>query len=512
MKKNLLKSTFTVSLMTILSRVTGFIRDLIFAHVFGAGASLDAFLVAFRIPNFLRRLFAEGAFSQAFIPVLSDYRQNHNEDETHAFVNRMAGAMITVLFLVTLLAIIITPWLVYLFAPGFVHDPSRYALATSMLRITFPYLLFISLAALAGGILNTYGKFSVPAFTPCLLNIILMGAAIWLAPHFAEPIIALSWGIFVGGVVQLGFQLPFLHKLNLLPKPQLLWRDEGVRRVMKLMLPATFGVSVAQLGVFIDTLFASFLHTGSLSWLYYSDRLTSFPLGVFGVAIATVVLPHLSRKHAAKSSEEFSAALDWALRFVLVIGLPAAVAIILLSGPILATLFEYGKFTHFDVIMARRSLLGFAIGVPAFMLVKVLASGFYSRQNIKTPVKIAAIAVVSNAILDAILIFPLAHAGLALATSLATFLNAGLLFFTLRHFQYYQPRKGWAKYASGLLFANIVMALVIWFSTANLSQWLIWGWSTKVGHLTAICSAAILSYLICLWVARVKWREFIFVE
>lgn len=508
MSKTLFKSTFLVSLMTVSSRITGFLRDLVFAHVFGAAAGLDAFLVAFKVPNFLRRLFAEGAFSQAFVPVLSEYRQTRTEDEVRIFLNRMAGSLILVLFIFTAIAVVVTPWMVWIFAPGFVEDPTRYDLAKIMLRITFPYLFFISLTAYVSGILNTYGKFGIPSFTPNILNFALIGAAIFMAPHFSKPVVALAWGVFIGGAAQLLFQLPFLHKLKLFPKPQLLWRDEGVRKVMKLMLPAVFGVSVAQISLFIDTLFASFLRPGSLSWLYYSDRLTSFPLGVFGVAIATVVLPHLSKKFAANSNQEFSQTLDWALKLILIIALPATIGIMLLSGPILTTLLQYGKFSAFDVMMSQRSLIGFAIGIPAFMLVKVLASGFYSRQNIKTPVRIAIIAMISNIILDTVLIFPLAHAGLALATSLTSSLNAGLLYKMLRKKDFYQPGTDWKVFFLRVVSANIVMAAFLWFFSASLPLWLDWSWLNRAWHLGLLCGGAVAIYAICLWISGVRLRDF----
>ena len=495
--------------MTVISRITGFIRELAFAYVFGATAGLDAFIVAYRIPNFLRRLFAEGAFSQAFVPILSEYNQKRSIEETRAFLGHMAGLMISVLFVFTLLAVLTTPWLVYVFAPGFVGDPSRLELASSMLRITFPYILFVSLTAYVSGILNTYGRFAIPAFTPNLLNLTLIGAAIFVSPYFAEPIKALAWGIFIGGIAQLLFQLPFLYRLGLMPKPSILWRDSGVRRVLKLMVPAIFGVSVAQISLLVNLLLASFLTAGSMSWLYFSDRLTSFPLGVFGVAIATVVLPHLSKKYATKSHEEFSEALDWALKFILVIALPAAIGIAMLSGPILITLFQHGKFTEFDVLMARQSLLGFTIGVPAFMLVKVFASGFYSRQNIKTPVKIAVTSLLANIVLAIILIFPLKHAGLALATSLGSVLNAALLYWVLRRNKYYEPGRGWGLFWMRIIFANFALVLSLWFFTGNLSIWFDWGWFTRAWHLALLCSGAAFVYFVCLWVSGMRFRDFV---
>ncbi|MBU0745075.1 MAG: murein biosynthesis integral membrane protein MurJ [Gammaproteobacteria bacterium] len=512
MKKSLLKSTFVFSLMTAISRVTGLARDLVFAYVFGATAGLDAFLVAYRIPNFLRRLFAEGAFSQAFVPVLSEYNQKQGLDDTKVFLNHMAGLMITVLFVFTVVAVLATPILVYIFAPGFIDEPGKLALTTSMLKITFPYILFISLTAYVSGILNTYGKFGIPAFTPNLLNFALIGAALFMAPYFSDPVKALAWGIFIGGVAQLLFQLPFLYKLGLMPSPSILWRDTGVRRVLKLMVPAIFGVSVVQISVLIDTLLASFLPSGSITWLYYSDRLTSFPLGVFGVAIATVVLPYLSRKYSSESHQEFSEALDWGLKFVLLIALPATIGIAILSGPILVTLFQRGEFTAFDVEMARRSLLGFAVGMPAFMLVKILASGFYSRQNIKTPVKIAITAVLSNIVLAVILIFPLKHAGLALATSLTSMLNAFLLFWSLRRNKHYQPGKDWKIFWLRMLFANAALAFMLWFATSDLSLWFDWDWFTRIWHLAILCSGAVLIYFLCLWISGMKIKEFMLQE
>ncbi len=514
MKKSLLKSTFAFSFMTVISRITGLLRDIAFAYYIGATAGFDVFNIAYRIPNFLRGLFGEGAFSQAFVPVLSEYREKRSEAEVKLFLNHIAGLMILVLSILTVVAILVTPYLVYVFAPGFIHDPNRLELTAVMLRITFPYILFISLTAYVSGILNAYGKFGIPAFAPNLLNLALIGAAIFLAPYFAEPAAALAWGIFVGGIAQLIFQLPFLYKLNLMPRPNILWGDTGVGRVLKLMLPAMFGVSVAQISFLVDNLLASFLQVGSVSWLYFSSRLALFPLGVFGVAIATVVLPYLSRKYAAKSQEEFSRALDWALRFVLIIAIPAVIGIVMLAGPIVATLFQFhgGQLREFDVLMVRRSLWGFTLGIPAFMLVKVFASGFYSRQNIKTPVKMAVIAMLSNIVLAVILVFPLKHAGLALATSLTSSLNAGLLFWTIRRDNHYQPGNGWVIFWLRLIFANVTLALFLWLTAADLAVWFGWSSHVRVWHLATSCVGAVLVYFACLWVSGMKVREFIFQE
>ena len=508
MKKSLLKSSYVVATMTILSRIAGMAREIIFANIFGASAGFDAFLVAFKIPNFMRRLFAEGAFSQAFVPVLSEYRQSKSAADARIFMGRMAGNLSLVLFIVTIIAVLITPILVMIFAPGFIHDPTRFGLAAAMLRITFPYLLLVSLAAFAGAVLNSYDVFSVPAITPILLNLSLIGAAIFLAPHFKNPVEALAWGVFIGGVLQVLLQIPFLKHLHLLPRPQIFWHDPGVRKVFKLMVPAIFGVSVAQISLLIDTLFASFLRTGSITWLYYSDRLTNFPLGVFGVTLAIVVLPHLSRKHTAKSPQEFSAALDWALRCVFVIGIPSAIGLLLLAGPLLATILQHGQFNNFDVIMARKSLMAFSIGLPAFMLIKILASGFYSTQNIKTPVKIAVIAMTANMFLNLILIFPLAHAGLALATTLTSSLNAGLLFYMLCKRKIYVPQKGWLVYGLQLGFANLVMAAMLWFSSAKVSIWLSWNTEQRLLHLLPILLGAVIIYTLCLLISGLRPKHF----
>lgn len=508
MRKNLLKSSYVVASMTILSRIVGLVREIVFANFFGASAGMDAFLVAFRIPNFMRRLFAEGAFSQAFVPILSEYRQLRSEQDAHIFINRMAGMLSLVLLCVTTITVLLAPIFVMIFAPGFIHDPTRFSLAVSMLRVTFPYLLFISLTAFAGAILNSYDIFSVPAVTPVLLNFSLISAAIFLAPYFKNPVQALAWGVFIGGVLQLCFQLPFLKRLHLFPRPQIFWRDPGVKKVIKLLVPAIFGVSVAQISVLIDTLFASFLREGSITWLYFSDRMTNFPLGVFGVAIAVVVLPHLSRTHANKAAHEFSASLDWALRSILIIGIPSAVGLFMLAAPLLSTILQHGKFNIFDVTMASRSLMAFAVGLPAFMSIKVLASGFYSRQDIKTPVKIAVIAMISNMFLNLILIFPLAHAGLALATSITSTLNASLLFYLLYKRKIYTPQKGWHKYALQLGFANTAMAIMLWFTSATTRQWVIWSSHQRILHLLPILLSAVILYGICLYLSGLRWHDF----
>ncbi|HEX9585888.1 MAG TPA: murein biosynthesis integral membrane protein MurJ, partial [Gammaproteobacteria bacterium] len=357
MTRNLFKSTARVGVNTTLSRILGFVRDIVIARGFGAGTDTDAFFVAFRIPNLLRRLFAEGAFATAFVPVLTEYKTQRSHGEVQALVAHVAGALGVVLFLITAAGVVAAPVIVLVFAPGFLGAGDQFDLTVAMVRVTFPYILFISLTAFAGGILNTYGRFGVPAFTPVLLNLTLIAAALWLAPRMARPVEGLAWGVFAAGVVQLGFQFPFVKRLGFLVKPRLKRGHEGVRRILRLIVPATVGVSVAQINLLVDTLIASFLVSGSISWLYYSDRMVEFPLGVFGIALATVILPSLSQQHAAKSPAEFSRTLDWALRLVLIIGTPAALGLAALASPILTTLFQYGEFGRDDARLASLSLV-----------------------------------------------------------------------------------------------------------------------------------------------------------
>lgn len=506
--KSLFRSTTLVSGITAISRILGFIRDMLIAHLFGASPAIDAFYVAFRIPNFMRGLFAEGAFAQAFVPVLSEYRQQRSFEEVRQFISRMQGSLGVVLLLVVAIALTFTPWLTRLFAPGYIHDPHRFELATHMLRITFPYLMLISLTAFYGSVLNSYGLFGAPSFTPVLLNVVMIVAALWLAPHFLQPVVALAWGVLFAGCVQFLFQLPFMQYRGLFVWPTLHWHDAGVRRVIKLLVPALFGVSVAQISLLLDTVFASFLPAGSITWLYYSDRLTYFPLGIFGVALATVVLPHLSRKHADGSNSEFSQSLDWALRCVLVIAVPAGIGLFMLAKPLFMSLFQSGNFTPHDADMAGRSLRAYAVGLPAFMLVKVLASGFYSKQDVKTPVRVAVTALVVNMLLNFALIWPLAHAGLALATSLSSSLNAGLLAWYLIKRKVLQLQPGWWLYLLRLLFAGAITCALLAWLTPNLGVWLHWSWHRRLLHLLGLILLSVLAYFASLRLSGIRLRDF----
>jgi len=505
----LLGKTIAVGGNTFISRVLGLVRDIVIASVFGAKEEADAFFVAFRIPNLLRRLFGEGAFSQAFVPVLSEYKAHRPHPEVRDLVSHVFGTLGGIVLLTTVVGILTAPILVVLFAPGFfMHYEDKYALTTQMLMITFPYLFFISLTAAAGGILNSYGRFGVPAFTPVLLNISLISTAIWLAPHMTEPVTALAWGVFIAGVAQLLFQLPFLHHLQLLPRPRFQRNHEGVRRIIRLLIPALFGVSVAQINLLTDTLIASFLATGSVSWLYYSDRLMEFPMGVFGIALATVILPNLSRRHTEGSATRFSKLLDWALRLVLLIGLPAAIGLTVLASPMLTTLFQYGELGEYDIEMATRSLMAYGFGLMGFVYIKVLAPGFYARQNTKTPVRIGVIAMLANMVFNLILVFPLAHAGLALATTLSAFLNAGLLYVGLRREGVYSPEPGWGKFTVRVLIANLLLIVMLWFMKGESSAWFAAEVTTRAMWLLGLISAGALGYFCALFLLGIRLRDF----
>ena len=506
MQHKLLKNTAIVGSMTLVSRVLGLVRDMVLARWFGANANMDAFFVAFKIPNFLRRLFAEGAFSQAFVPIISEYREQRDHASVQHLVNKVGGTLLGVLSVLCVIGVLASPVLVTVFAPGFLYrDPAQFELAALMLRLTFPYLLFISLVAFAAGILNTYGRFAAASFVSVWLNVVLIGAAILVSPHLAQPELALAAGVFVAGVVQVLFLIPSLKRIGLFPRPSWGRQDAGVRRIMKLMLPGILGSSVAQINLLFDTLIASFLVAGSVSWLYYSDRLVEFPLGVFAIALSTVILPSLSRSHANDSADEFSHTVDWALRMVLLIGIPSAVGLFLLARPMLVTLFNYGDFGAADVDMAGLSLMAYAVGLPGFMLVKVLAPAFYSRKDTTTPVRIAIAALLTNIVLNLLFVVPMVmldipgpHAGLALATSLAAWVNAGLLFHVLKKKQVYRPEPGWPRLSLQLGSAALALAAVLILGMPSLQAWLEWSaWSRVTGLLVWVL-AGVVSYFIAL--------------
>jgi len=509
----LLKSSSSVGAFTLLSRVFGLVRDLVFAQLIGAGAAADAFYVAFKIPNFFRRLFSEGAFSQAFVPVLSDYRTNSEAEQVRQLISRVAGTLSLILFVFTVLVVALPDVFASIFAFGFRSDTQKFEMASGMLRITFPYLLLISLTGMAGAILNSYDRFAVPAFTPVLLNACLISAAFYLSPIMDEPTFGLAWGVLIAGIVQLLFQLPFLASMHLLPMPKWGWSDPGVKRILTLMLPAIFGVSVSQINLLLDTLLASFLPTGSVSWLYYSDRLSELPLGVIGIAIATVILPNLSRQRFSEDPSQFSRTMDWALRIVFLIGIPAALALIILAKPILATLFLYGEFNSNDLEMSSLSLRAYAAGLVAFMLVKVLAPGYYAQEDMKTPVRIGVIAMALNMVFNLIFVYwlhfsyQIGHVGLALATSLSAFINAGMLFRGLRNNGSYCASPGWGVFALRVFSGCLFMCLALLYILSLWTGWLEWSMLERVCYLAVMCGLGFVIFAVSLFVFGLRWKH-----
>ena len=509
----LFKSTAVVAAMTFLSRILGLTRDIVFANFFGVSSGTDAFFVAFKIPNFMRRLFAEGAFSQAFVPVFSEYKETRSFDDLKDLINHVAGSLGGFLLILSIIGSLSAPLLVYVFAPGFA-DETRFQLTADMLAITFPYIFFIALTAFAGGILNSYGKFAAPAFTPVLLNLSLISAALWGADYFAQPVMALAWGVALAGFLQLLFQTPFLAKLKLLPRPRFRRAHEGVKKIQKLMLPAIIGSSVAQINLLLDTIIASFLITGSVTWLYYSDRLVEFPLGVFGIALATVILPSLSKQHANKSAEDFNQTLDWALKLVTLIALPAALGLLLLAGPLLASLFGYGEFSAHDTHMSSLSLMAYALGLPAFIYIKVLAPGFYARQDTKTPMRIGVQAMISNMFLNLLFVIPMVmmqfegpHTGLALATSASAYINAFMLYRGLQKQGIYKHLDGWGRLLLQALLANALMAAFLIYLSPSINSWLAWPLLDRILYLLGFVATAASIYCASLFISGFRPRH-----
>ncbi|WP_313478489.1 murein biosynthesis integral membrane protein MurJ [Atlantibacter hermannii] len=505
---NLLKSLAAVSSMTMFSRVLGFARDAIVARVFGAGMATDAFFVAFKLPNLLRRIFAEGAFSQAFVPILAEYKSKQGEEATRLFVSYVSGLLTLALALVTVAGIVGAHWVILVTAPGFVDTADKFALTEQLLRITFPYILLISLASLAGAILNTWNRFSVPAFAPTLLNISMIGFALFAVPYFHPPVLALAWAVTVGGVLQLLYQLPHLKKIGMLVLPRINFRDAGAMRVMKQMGPAIVGVSVSQISLIINTIFASFLVSGSVSWMYYADRLMEFPSGVLGVALGTILLPSLSRSFASGNHQEYNRLMDWGLRLCFLLALPSAVALGILAEPLIAALFQYGKFDAFDAVMTQRALVAYSVGLTGLIVVKVLAPGFYSRQDIKTPVKIAIVTLIMTQVMNLAFIGPLKHAGLSLSIGLAACLNASLLYWQLRKQKIFQPEPGWARFLIRLVIAVLVMAGALIGMMMVMPAWDIGSMPYRILRLLAVVCVGVVAYFATLAVLGFRVKDF----
>lgn len=514
----LLRSASVFSSLTLVSRVFGLIRDQILAIVFGPGAGLDAFWVAFKIPNFMRRLFAEGAFSQAFVPVLGQTKVQEGDDAVRELIRRVTGSLALVVMGITILCILVFPWLILEYGPLAIENQDKLDLTAEMLVLTMPYIFFISLTALAGGVLNTYERFAVPAFTPVFLNLCLIGVSLWLAPMMPEgqEVKALAWGILLAGIVQLVFQFPFLARLRLLVWPRYGFGHPGVKKIIRLMGPAVLGSAVVQINLMIDLIIAyTLLPDGSVSWLTFSDRLVEFPLGVFGIAIATVVLPSLSQHHAKTDPEQFSRVLDWGIKWSLLIGLPAMAGLIILAGPMLTTLFNYGEFDQHDVLMSQMSLFAYASGLLAFIMVKVLTPGFYSRQDTRTPVRIAVIAMLVNITLNFGFVLPWLHygwagphTGLAMATAIAAVLNASVLLLTLKRQGVYQVGEGWGAFSLQILTGLGLMIILLLFAVPGLESWFAWPFWERAIMLMVWVGGGALVYFVGLYLLGFRFGKF----
>jgi putative peptidoglycan lipid II flippase len=501
---NLLRILATVSSLTMVSRVLGYVRDFFIARVFGAGVLTDAFFVAFKIPNLLRRLFAEGAFSQAFVPLLAEHKQKSAED-AKSLIDAVSTLLFIALAVTAALGVAAAPFIVYLTAPGFALDPAKpFGLTVSLLRITFPYIVFIALVALSAGILNTWSRFAVPAITPALLNVAFIVGAAFFAEHFDPPVMVLAWAVFAGGVLQLAF----LVKLGLLPRWRIDFSHPGLRRVLLLMLPAAFGVSVSQISLVLNQIFASFLQSGSVSWLYYADRLMELPAGVLGVAVGTILLPSLSKYHAAANAEEYSRLLDWGLRITVLLAVPAAAALAVLALPLIAMLFQYGRFGTEDAWMTRQALVAYSVGLVGMILVKILAPGFYARQNVVTPVKIGILTLVATQLMNLAFVGPLKHAGLALAIGLGACLNALLLYRILRKHGIYVPQPGWPVFALKVLASVSFMAILLFTTMGEASWWLGAPWQHKVPAVLGLVLLGAAAYAACLLAFGFRPRDF----
>jgi putative peptidoglycan lipid II flippase len=511
----LFRSAATVSALTLLSRISGLARDVLIARAFGAGSLTDAFWVAFRIPNLLRRLFAEGAFSQAFVPILGAARTQHGDDAIHALLDRVALVLTAVLMLMALAGIAAAPWVVTVMASG-LREPARandFAAAVAMTRIMFPYILCMSLVAFASGVLNTWRRFAVPAFTPVLLNLCMIAASLWLAPRMGQPIYGLAIGVMAGGVAQLAMQWAALVHLGLTPRLSsslgAAWRDPTVQRIVRQMAPATLGVSVAQISLLINTNIATWLKPGSVTWLSFADRLMEFPTALLGVALGTVLLPNLSAAYASGNRDAYSGLLDWGLRLVLLLGLPAALGMALLSDGLVATLFHYGAFGARDVQQTRLAVIAYSAGLIGLLAVKILAPGFYARQDIRTPVKVAIAVLLLTQALNAIFVPMFAHAGLALSIGLGACINAGTLLVGLYRLQVYRPAAGWDRFLLRMLPALAGMAVVLHYASTRL-DWI--ALQAHAGHrvlwLAAVLLAAAVAYFALLLAAGFRPADF----
>ncbi|WP_447733582.1 murein biosynthesis integral membrane protein MurJ [Rhodanobacter soli] len=528
---SMLRGLLSFSSMTMVSRVLGLVRDMSINAAFGANGATDAFWVAFRIPNFMRRLFAEGSFSTAFVPVFTEVKEKGTHAQLKDLMSRVSGTLGGVLLLITALGIIFAPQVTVLFSPGAIDEPQKFELTVELLRLTFPFLLFVSLTALSGGALNSFHRFGLPALTPVILNLCMIAGALWLSKRLQTPIMAMGWAILAAGILQLLFQLPALRGLDLLTLPRWGWSHPEVRRIMRLMVPTLFGSSVAQINLLFDTVIASLLVVGSQSWLSQADRFLELPLGVFGVALGTVILPSLSRHHVSTDTAGFSRALDWGLRVTLLIAVPAMFALMLLAGPLVATLFQHGHWTAHDTHMATLSITALSFGLPAFALVKVLLPAFYARQDTRTPVRAGVASLLANMLLNVVFLallfelwapaelkqlswldglarLPGLHMALGMASAVAAYVNLWLLWHWLKKAGVYQRQPGWSRHLLRLAVACTVMVAVL-----LLGRWLWPNWAhgvsvlTRLWHLAVLVLAGGASYVAVLFAGGFRLRD-----
>ncbi len=497
--------------MTVLSRISGLARDWALAHVVGASGAADTFFLAFRIPNFFRRLFAESTFALAFVPVLAEYRERGSHAALRAFVAAVSGNLAIVLLVVTVAGVAGAWLLAAVFMPGYLGDPERFALATDLTRIMFPYMALISLTAFAGAILNTANRFAIPAFTPVLLNVSLIAAAFLAATGGAQGTAgiahALAWGVLAGGAAQLLFNLPSVARTGMLVAPRPKWRDEGVAKVFKLLVPAVFAGSAYQVNALIGTILASLLEEGSPSWLYYADRLWEVPIGIVAIALGTVLLPNLSRLHTAGDFERFNDTLDWGVRTGLLLGIPAAVALWVLAYPLVATVFLHGEMRPHDADRSAAALRAFAIGLVPLILVKVAVPGFFSRQDSKTPLKFAVVATAVNVAVSLATFLWLGHVGLALATSVAGIVNAGLLLGALVAGRHYRPSRRLAQTTLVALLGTVGMGAALVFGLPDDAAWTEAGHWLRVGWLGLAVMAGFVIYSVVVLVGGIRPRD-----
>lgn len=513
-KPRLLRSGMVTAGATFLSRILGMIRDIAIAQLLGAGLMADVFFFANRIPNFFRRLFAEGAFAQSFVPVLTKCSKEEDANALRELIAKSAGTLGLIVFVISLLGMLFSPVVTAIFGWGWFEaylndapDAAKFTQASFLLEITFPYLFFITLTALCSSVLNVHGSFAIPAITPCLLNVVMIVTAYFIAPHFGDPNEILAIGMVVGGVVQLVFQLPFVYKLGLLVVPRWGWSHAGVKRIRTLMIPALFGVSASQLNLLVNTILASFLATGSISYLYYSDRLLEFPIGIFAVAISTVILPALSRVDCKTQHEAYEKTLDWGVRLVLLLGISSAAGIIALREPILRVIFMRGAFSEENVLLSSYSLLASVSGLCAIMLVRVLVQGFAAMQDTKTPVRCSIVAIAANIVFNLILVWPLDYVGLALSTALAAFVNAGQLLYLLYKRNIYRMPQKSQMFVLKALIAGVIMAVCVRYCSPDFSQWVNMTTLTSIIYLAALIIGGAVLFGVCCLVLGIRPRD-----